>query len=1057
MQIKIWYRPASPRASVTIHAWDQNGQVWDVPGTLQPDGITFAFSLSGNTQDQRDVSFRYRFSGNQWENSAWIRTVPTTDATELWTQDFSARCATEAPGGPATFTAVTVHAITRQRFNGGAVYAWPQTTPPGPLYYQAQRDDTTQTSSFVIPLTNAWTAGFYFKLVGHGSDMRFGDFEADSANRFWQPSDGADVWVKSGEPDVQSQPLVPVTTNVDFVFPQAFGSPNLRIQDVAGDFDDTLNVPAPTPIDAIFSTGRYAVTVYTGALYQIWWSIESRGLARRFRIPLGGTTDPSIAVNGYDHWLPAPPIRTGAIDLVIHPNPSTAFGGTIPVQVGVAAALTHETVTAARSPDGTWLAQLRTFPGVPFWAALVGESRVDGPLDFRRGIMSGAQPITLHTVDAIGGATIEPPAAFLDPDAGLRLSLMKEVYGSAIVDAGVFDSWEMPHGANKLGNRAFFVVRAPHAMRCSVLLMAAANPVGTPRAVTTVPMSLTRDMRYWWVSVPAAEAPHGMLYRFAYSDGRELLAPSAKFGEALDPACRWALDKGSLTVDAGSGADQSWSIIADLIVLGQPMQGSAWQQAGWNWLLIYEMHAQRFTQRNAAATSDFDQVVRELQGGYLTRLPVTALEFLPLHEFPDNQAGWGYNPSLFFAIESSYGGPLAFAQLVRGAHDAGRGIVADLVYNHLVDSPLQAIARDVYVSGATQWGDMVYFAHPAACEFFRQATVHLWNFFRLDGFRFDSTETIINGGTVVASTPYVIATGPDGNYLLGAGEGWEFLGMLHSALHRAADAAGRGWPYLVGENDPENPPMTDPSFGVLDGQWHFSEMYALNNAAQNGDDHSSDVRGGLDASGQPFQRSVIYGESHDSASGQGWTKRIAATEKWGNGRQMSKAVGTLALLAEGIPMIFMGEEAAEDQPFTFGNDPTMLGFTLRLDSYEAPSEFLQVLTWFRDLMGLRNNPTNGLQGNDIQSTGQGYKTVAFSRASGQFFVVITFGTSNQQQNLAWLGLPGGASYKEIFNSTWPQYQVHAEALVTNGGYSAQLHSGDLINLPTIGAIVLQRN
>ena len=35
--------------------------------------------------------------------------------------------------------------------------------------------------------------------------------------------------------------------------------------------------------------------------------------------------------------------------------------------------------------------------------------------------------------------------------------------------------------------------------------------------------------------------------------------------------------------------------------------------------------------------------------------------------------------------------------------------------------------------------------------------------------------------------------------------------------------------------------MTDPATGVLDGQWHFDEMYALNNAAINIDDHASDV------------------------------------------------------------------------------------------------------------------------------------------------------------------------------------------------------------------------
>ena len=68
----------------------------------------------------------------------------------------------------------TIHGITRQRFNGGAAYVWPQTTTPGPLYYQATRDDATQTSPFVIPLTDAWKAGFYFKLVGHGIDVHFG-------------------------------------------------------------------------------------------------------------------------------------------------------------------------------------------------------------------------------------------------------------------------------------------------------------------------------------------------------------------------------------------------------------------------------------------------------------------------------------------------------------------------------------------------------------------------------------------------------------------------------------------------------------------------------------------------------------------------------------------------------------------------------------------------------------------------------------------------------------------------------------------------------------------
>ena len=124
MQIQISYTPAVPRSTVFIHAWDQNGGVWDIAGTLAPDGVTWGFALSGTTKDQRDVSFKYRFANNVWEPDSFTQTVPSVDATELWTEDYSARCATQAPGPPGTFSVVTINAITEHRFNGGAAYLW---------------------------------------------------------------------------------------------------------------------------------------------------------------------------------------------------------------------------------------------------------------------------------------------------------------------------------------------------------------------------------------------------------------------------------------------------------------------------------------------------------------------------------------------------------------------------------------------------------------------------------------------------------------------------------------------------------------------------------------------------------------------------------------------------------------------------------------------------------------------------------------------------------------------------------------------------------------------
>ena len=115
-----------------------------------------------------------------------------------------------------------------------------------------------------------------------------------------------------------------------------------------------------------------------------------------------------------------------------------------------------------------------------------------------------------------------------------------------------------------------------------------------------------------------------------------------------------------------------------------------------------------------------------------------------------------------------------------------------MVYKHLNESPLETLALDVYVSGETNWGNMVHYAHPACVEFFRQAFVYIWHAYRLDGFRFDATEAIVNGHI-------------HNGYILrqpGNGKGWEFLRALRRAVQRAADAKQQPWPYLVAENDP---------------------------------------------------------------------------------------------------------------------------------------------------------------------------------------------------------------------------------------------------------------
>lgn len=196
---------------------------------------------------------------------------------------------------------------------------------------------------------------------------------------------------------------------------------------------------------------------------------------------------------------------------------------------------------------------------------------------------------------------------------------------------------------------------------------------------------------------------------------------------------------------------------------------------------------------------------------------------MPVNEF-SGPTSWGYDPSLYFAIDSFYGGAPALAHLVNAAHVSGRWVTLDLVYNHSLDSPLMNIAPDVYRGGSYD-GDLMNCGHPMVGEYFRQASVYLLRTFYLDGFRFDDTNAII--------------TQCQG--------GWRFLGMIRAALHAAASAEGRPWPYCVAENQATNPwDASNPAWGVMDGQWDIDEVWLATMCGIDGSDDSLPLKTEMD-------------------------------------------------------------------------------------------------------------------------------------------------------------------------------------------------------------------
>ncbi|HEU5417486.1 MAG TPA: glycogen debranching protein GlgX [Streptosporangiaceae bacterium] len=189
--------------------------------------------------------------------------------------------------------------------------------------------------------------------------------------------------------------------------------------------------------------------------------------------------------------------------------------------------------------------------------------------------------------------------------------------------------------------------------------------------------------------------------------------------------------------------------------------------------LIYEAHVRGLTLRNP-------EVPAELRGSYaglgsppviehLTRLGVTAVELMPVHQFvpeqPLVQRGltnyWGYNTIGFFAPHNDYsaaaephGQVAEFKAMVKALHAAGIEVILDVVYNHTAEGgelgptlSFRGIDNAAYYQldaahparylDYTGCGNSLNVRHPHALQLIMDSLRYWVLEMHVDGFRFD--------------------------------------------------------------------------------------------------------------------------------------------------------------------------------------------------------------------------------------------------------------------------------------------------------------------------------
>jgi len=194
--------------------------------------------------------------------------------------------------------------------------------------------------------------------------------------------------------------------------------------------------------------------------------------------------------------------------------------------------------------------------------------------------------------------------------------------------------------------------------------------------------------------------------------------------------------------------------------------------------VIYEAHVKGFTQLHP----DIPEELRGTYGAiahpaaieYLSRLGVTAIELMPVHQFVQDhtleQKGlanyWGYNTIGFFAPHNAYSGAgqrgeqvAEFKGMVRTLHEAGIEVILDVVYNHTAEgnhlgptlsfrgidnSSYYRLMDDDprYYMDYTGTGNSLNVRHPHSLQLIMDSLRYWVTEMHVDGFRFDLASTL---------------------------------------------------------------------------------------------------------------------------------------------------------------------------------------------------------------------------------------------------------------------------------------------------------------------------
>jgi maltooligosyltrehalose trehalohydrolase len=444
----------------------------------------------------------------------------------------------------------------------------------------------------------------------------------------------------------------------------------------------------------------------------------------------------------------------------------------------------------------------------------------------------------------------------------------------------------MPFGAELSAAGARFRLWAPAARQVELDL----SLHGSRRALE---MTALAD---GWFEANVADAPAGTRYAFRIDGGITVPDPASRFNPD-DVHCP------SMVVDplAYEWRDAGWT-------------GRPWEDA-----VIYELHVGAFT-----TAGTFAAAIERL--GYLADLGVTAIELMPLADFPGRR-NWGYDGVLPFAPDASYGMPDELKRLIDAAHSHSLMVFLDVVYNHFgpEGNYLHAYAPQFFnPAHHTPWGAAINYdgeQSRTVRDFFIHNALYWLEEYRFDGLRLDAVDRIVDESSpdIVVELASRVREGP------GAGRHIHLVleNDRNEAHYLGRDGERRPLHATAQWNDDIHHAAHVVVTGEVDGYyadyaarplWYFARCLTEGFGYQG---EPSPYRGNI-ARGEPSLHlppgaCVSFLQTHDQVGNRAFGERIGHIA---NPRALRAAVACI-LLAPSPPLLFMGEEFSASTPFLF--------------------------------------------------------------------------------------------------------------------------------------------